>query len=162
MLGDFPDGVFGCGPTVAFVSGFLSFGVGAVLAFLDGGAGEVVWVFGEVVLAVFFGDTVGFGEGVDSSGVAAVAAASGLAVDDDLGGEGDVGPGSVSGDVYSVGEGAGGALSPAGAAVGGDVLVFAPGEVVDTADVSPVPGFGEVFEVDVFVGAWTGDVFWDE
>ena len=45
----------------------------------------MVWVFGEIVLAVLLWDSVVFGISIDSSSVTSVAAASSLAVDDGLG-----------------------------------------------------------------------------
>lgn len=95
---------------------------------------------GLVGLAGLFGDTVLLGENEDFDRVAAVAAAACETVDEDLWREGYIGPGSVTGDVDSVGDGACGAMGPASAAVLWNVLVAAPGEVVDVGDVSPVPG----------------------
>lgn len=160
MLGDFPDWVFrGC-PAVTFVSRFLAFGVGAICTDLDGWTGEVVWVFGEIVLAVLLWDSVVFGISIDSSSVTSVAAASSLAVDDGLGWEGDIWPGSVSGDIDSVSNRAGGSLCPAGAAVCGNVLILVPWEIVDAANVSPVPGFGQIQNIEVLMRTRACHMFW--
>lgn len=54
--------------------------------------------------------------------------------------------------------GAGAAVSPAGAAVLGDVLVAGGADVVDAVDVSPVPGFGQIGNVEILVRTRSGPV----
>lgn len=49
-------------------------------------------------------------------------------------------------------------MSPAAAAVGGDVLVPAPGHVVHAGDVSPVPFGWQSRDVQVLVGSWASHV----
>ena len=126
---------------------------GAVLALVDGLAVEGGGVLGDVLLARRVRDTLLVGELVDTTGVATLARATGTAVDDDLGVEAD-GSGVLvtEKDVESIGEGRGGTLSPAGAAVDGDVLVLVPGKEVGTVDVSPVPAAGEVLLSDLLPG----------
>lgn len=126
MLGDLPNWVFGSCPAVAHVAWLLSLGRSAVLAFLDVRAGEMLWVFGEVVLAALFGDAVGLGVGIDAGGESTVTASSGLAVDDYLRGKGDVRPTAIASYVDPVSNGAGTSLRPTTAAVCGNVLVFVP------------------------------------
>ena len=159
VLSDFPDGIFVPGPTVSFVRLVLGRRPGAVLAFLDIRAAELVRVLGKISLAGFLRDTVLVSVDVDFSGVSSVAASSSLAVDDDLRGEGHGRPGVLSDDVDSVGDGAGRSMGPAGSAVGGDVLVSGPTEIVGSVDVSPVPLIGKVFNVEVFVRSRPGHEF---
>ena len=121
--------------------------MGAVLTFLHVRAAEVLRILGEIILASFFRNSVKIGVFVYIGRVSAVAVTAPSTVDENLRREGDIRPRSVSGDVDPIGDGAGGALGPATSAVVGNVLIFVPGEVVDSADVSPVPVLGEVLEV---------------
>ena len=79
---------------------------------------------------------------INPLGVTSPAATSRFAVYDDLNGKSNIGPGSVSRNVDPISNRAGGRLGPATATVCGNVLVFGPGQVVDAADVSPVPVVG--------------------
>ena len=135
--------------------------MGAVLTFLHVRAAEVLRILGEIILASFFRNSVKIGVFVYIGRVSAVAVTAPSTVDENLGGEGDIRPRSVSGDVDPIGDGAGGALGPATSAVVRHVLIFVPGEVVDSADVSPVPVLGEVLDVQVLVGARTSHEFGD-
>jgi len=67
-----------------------------------------------------------------------------LAGDDDLGGNVDIRPGSLAGNLYPIRDGRGGCMGPAGAAVLGDVLIADVGDHVLTIDVVPQPRGGEV------------------
>ena len=92
-------------------------------------------------MAALFRDAVGFGEGIDAAGVSSIAASSSLAVDDDLGREGNIRPGSVAGDVDAIGNRRSGSLCPAAPAVSRNVLILAPREVVNSRNIPPVPRF---------------------
>lgn len=78
------------------------------------------------------------GKLIDSQWITSVTVTSSITVDDGLRGETD-GDSHVSEDVDSVGKRRGGTLSPARAAILGNMLVLVPREVVDSADVSPIP-----------------------
>lgn len=125
---------------------------------MDIGATELIGVLGQVSLAGLFWDTVPVGIDVHFSGVAAVAGSSSLAVDNDLGGKVELRPSVVSGDVDPVSDGAGGSVSPARAAVDGDVLVAAPRKIVSSADVAPEPGLGKGLHIKVLVRPGGGHV----
>ena len=85
-----------------------------------------------------------------SQGGASVAAESVfLARDQNLWGQVDVGPGSVSGDLDTIGEDRGGSVGPAGTAVLGNVLVENVRQVVGVVDVVPDP---LLWELDVLEG----------
>ena len=92
-------------------------------------------------MAALFRDAVGFGEGIDTSGVSSIAASSSFAVDDDLRREGDIGPGSVAGDVDAIGNRRSGSLCPTAAAVSRNVLILASREVVNSRNIAPVERF---------------------
>jgi hypothetical protein len=80
---------------------------------LNGRAGFVGRVFGLVVLARFFGETVVHGEFVDTQRITTVTITTSVAVDDDLRAQSDGNVAAVSQNVDSVSEGGGGSLSPA-------------------------------------------------
>jgi len=61
----------------------------------------------------------------------------GLARDDDLGSDVDIGPSSPTSDLDTIGESAGGGVSPAGTAILGYVLVADVGQEVGAVDVVP-------------------------
>ena len=105
--------VLGHGPAVVPDGGR---GGRAVPALVDGVA---LLVLGLVELAALLGDAKVVDKLVDSLCVSAVAAAGDLgpAVEDDLNGEVDVGPGALSEDLDAVRETAEGAVSPARSAV---------------------------------------------
>lgn len=145
VLRYFPDGIARSGPTFK-VTVFVS-GRGAIFAFVDIVTSKFLWVFGEIILAGLLRNSMIFGKNIHTASITAIAATSGVAIDEHLRGEGDIWPGSISGDVDSIGEGAGAALGPATAAVVRDVLVFVPGEIVDATDVAPVPALREVVGV---------------
>ena len=74
-----------------------------------------------------------------------------LAGDDDLGGDVDIGPRGLTGNLNPVRDGGGGSMGPAGTAVLGDVLVADVGNVANTVNVVPFPGGGKV--VDMLEGS---------
>ena len=80
---------------------------------------------------------------INSTGIATVAGATSLAVNNNLSVEGDRG-GTFQAveDVKSVSDGRCGTLSPAGAAVARNVLVFVPGHVVASIHIPPVDLLG--------------------
>lgn len=77
---------------------------GTVTTLLDIIAGEFVWVLGDIVLAGDFWEPFSVCEFVDSSSVSSIAGSSRVAIDGDLWGESDLGPGVVSLDIDSVSE----------------------------------------------------------
>mmetsp|Transcript_14441 Transcript_14441/g.22391 ORF Transcript_14441/g.22391 Transcript_14441/m.22391 type:complete len:297 (-) Transcript_14441:30-920(-) len=120
---------------------------GAVLAHDDGGALlTVIVASGSVDGASLIGDVVAVHPLEGVVGLATVAAIILGAGDEDLGGDVDIGPLGVSGDLNSIGESGGGGVSPAGSAVGGDVLVSQVSEVVGAVHVVPDPLVGEVVD----------------
>ena len=88
---------------------------------------------------------------IHAEGVATFAAASHLAVEDELGGQGHVGPGSFPLDVDAVRKRADGGHCPTAATVDWDVLVPAEGHVVDSFHIAPIPLFGQVFAGNALV-----------
>jgi hypothetical protein len=62
-----------------------------------------------------------------------------LARDENLRGDVDIGPGSISLDLDSIGQGRGGSMSPAGTAVRGNVLLSNVSQIVNTVDIVPDP-----------------------
>ena len=68
----------------------------------------------------------------------------GLARDDDLGGDVDIGPGSLTGELDAIGKSRGGGVGPAGTAVLGNVLVADVGEIAGAVHVVPQDLLGEV------------------
>jgi hypothetical protein len=126
---------------------------------LDVWTAELIGIFSSIGLTGFFRNTVLFSENIDLSRVTAVAGSSGLAVHDDLGWEIHVRPGSVSNNIDSVGDGAGCSVGPAASAVNWYVLVSGPWKPVSFVDVSPVPFFGKVLDVEVFVRSGWNNVF---
>jgi len=71
----------------------------------------------------------------------------GLARDDHLWGDVDIGPCTSSGDLYSIGQSRGGSLSPTGTAVLWDMLVLDLGHEVGAFDVVPDPLAWQVIDV---------------
>jgi hypothetical protein len=111
-------------------------------------------------------ETILIGIGIYIGWVSAVAGASSLAVDDYLSIKADRGWGlEVIKDVEAISNGRGSALSPAGSAVLGNVLVLVPGQIVLAVHVSPVnncgnrvvamnvPRVGSRFDWTVFEGS---------
>jgi hypothetical protein len=64
--------------------------------------------------------------------------------DENLWGDVNIWPGSLSSDLDSIGEGRGSGMSPAGTTVRWDMLVSNVGEVVNTFDVVPDPVFWKI------------------
>ena len=81
----------------------------------------------------------------------------GGAVEQNLHGGQEVANGIVLHELEAVGDGRDGAVSPAGAAVLGDVLVQVSGAVVDAADVAPGEVGGNICTFDVVFGLGGGD-----
>ena len=61
------------------------------------------------------------------------------AVEENLRGKVDLGPGEVADDVQAIAQSRGGAEGPASSAVLGDVLVAGHGQVVQAVHIAPVP-----------------------
>jgi hypothetical protein len=158
VLSHFPDRITRSSPAVSNISWLLSLGVSAVLTLLNIGTAEVIGVLSQIVLTTFFRNTVVFSVLIDTSRVSSVATSSSLAVDDHLRRKRDIRPSSVSGNVDSVSNRTGGALSPARATVCRDMLILGPREIVDSANVSPVPTFREVLHVDVLMRSGSSHV----
>lgn len=121
----------------------------AVTAHVHGGADlTVVETAGAVDGASLIGDLV---VGHPLEGVVGLTTVAtlvlGLARDDDLGRDVDVGPGGVTSDLDSIGESRGGGVGPAGTTVLGDVLVTDVGDHVLAADLVPFPLGGQVVDV---------------
>lgn len=131
-------------------------GVGAEALVRLGGACEV----GVAGLVGDTGSLLGLGLDplVGSSDGSAVAAADVTAVQDVLHGEVDVDALGLAGDLDAVTESGDSAVSPAGAAVLGDVLVARASAVVDAVLVAPGESLGEVGRVKSLVGCGADDV----
>ena len=69
-----------------------------------------------------------------------------LTGNDDLRRDVDIGPGSLTGDLYTIRESRGGSVGPAGTAVLWDVLVAHVGQVAHILDIVPLPDGGEVVD----------------
>lgn len=82
-------------------------------------------------------------------GIASTTASSKSAVDKSLWRESKGQAFSASSDHNSISKDRGDRFCPAGATIFGNVLIFGPSDVVDTIDVSPVPGVGEGLFGDV-------------
>jgi len=154
VLGDVVLGVFHSSAAREAIITERGRGPEAVTAEINVGASTGDKVVGGVLLAGRVGNTEGGSVKVDFSGVTTVARATSVAVDDSLGVEADGGgEGKVGVDVESISEGGGGALSPAGSTVSGDVLVLVPGKVVSSVVVSPVDSGGNIEGVHNSPGA---------
>ena len=133
----------------------------AVAAHVHGGADlTVVETTGTIDGASLISDLVVGHPGEGVVGLTTVATqVSRLARDDDLWGDVDVGPGCLTGDLYTIGDGRGGGMGPAGSAVLWDVLVADVGDHVDTVDVVPEPLGGQVVDgLERLVDAWGNSV----
>lgn len=157
VLLDFPNWITLLSPAVLFLCWVSDWC--AVSALLDVRAAEFVWVFSKVGLAGLFRDSVLVCINIHLDWVSSVAASSSLAIDDNLGRQGHIWPSPVSQDVDSVGDWGSRSMSPAAAAVSWDMLVSSPGQIVNSWDVSPVPGFWQIANLEILVRTRRCDEF---
>jgi hypothetical protein len=156
MVSDVVSG--GSHSSAAFLTIFSSsrWGRGAVTADVNGLKSRLQ-VVSNVLHARSVNETGLVSVRVDTTGVTTVARASSLSVDNHLGVDGDGGDGrELVQDVESVSDGRGRSLSPARSAVLRDVLVLAPGKVVDSVHVSPVDVGRNIFLLNFIPGVGSG------
>lgn len=119
-------------------------------------------ILGLEVLTALLGKPEFHGVLINVAGVAALAVSSVIAVDDHLGGESEVRPGSVSGDVDAICQRTCGCLNPTVTAVVRRPLIFCPRKVVYSGDVSPIPILRQILEVKILMRSCRFDGFRDE
>lgn len=130
MLSYFPNRVFRSCPAIADIARVLALRWRAILAFLDIGTGKMQWIFGKIILAAFFRDTVSFCKGIYTGSNAAIATSSSLAINHNLRRKRNIWPSAIASDVDSISNGTSTALGPATPTISRNMLILGPGKIV--------------------------------